>query len=62
MELWEEAEQGRENGGNGGDRHVCGAVMALAGMARRLSVFEGGEEEDVPSALGGAGGGRCWGL
>ena len=36
--------------------------MALAGMARRLSVFEGGEEEDVPSALGGAGGGRCWGL
>ena len=56
FEFWEEDGWG---GGNGGDRHSCGAVAALPGMLHRLSGLEGGEEDDSPSALGRVGGGRC---
>lgn len=59
FELWEEEVGQRwEKGGNGGNRRACGVVAALAGVARRLSVLDGGEEDDASPALGRAGGGR----
>jgi len=54
---------GRGAGGRQwGDRRDYRAVVAIAGMARRVFAFGGGKEGYAPSGLGCAGGGRCWGL
>ena len=41
-----------EKGGSGDDEYAYGVVAALEGIAQRLLVFGGGEEDDAPSGLG----------